>query len=62
MQGLAVPNVKEDTKFKQYLMQLKEETAKRLMNILYNPEWGTLDLKFWLSYSKRKFLKMDFEK
>ena len=62
MQGLAVPNVKEDNKFKQYLMQLKEETAKRLMNILYNPEWGTLDLKFWLSYSKRKFLKMDFEK
>ena len=62
MKGICVHNVKEDTKFKQYLMQLKEETSKRLMIILYNPEWGTLDLKFWLSYSKRKFLKMDFDK
>ena len=48
----------EEEKFKQYLKQLKEECALRMMNILYNPQYGTMDLKFWLAFSKRKFLKM----
>jgi hypothetical protein len=39
------------------LKQLKEECAGRLMFKLYNPDYGTMDLKFWLSFSKRKFLK-----
>lgn len=30
----------------------------RLFNKLYNPEYGTMDLKFWLAFSKKKFLKM----
>ena len=51
---------KDDAKFSKYLLQCKQECAKRLMNILYNPEWGTLDLKFWLAFAKKKFLKMDF--
>ena len=34
--------------------------AKRLMDVLYNPEWGTLDLKFWLAFSKKKFLGRTF--
>ena len=26
------------------------------MDILYNPDWGTLDLKFWLMFAKKKFM------
>lgn len=48
----------EEEKFRQYVKQLKEECAGRLMHMLYNPQYGTMDLKFWLAFSKRKFLKM----
>ena len=48
----------EDEKFRSYLKQLKEETAYRMMAILYNPQYGTMDLKFWLAFSKQKFLKL----
>ena len=51
---------KDDDQMKKYLLQCKQECSKRLLDILYNPEWGTLDLKFWLGFSKKKFLKMDF--
>ncbi|CDW77726.1 actin-related protein 2 3 complex subunit 3-like [Stylonychia lemnae] len=48
----------EEEKFRGYCKQLKEECAGRLMNILYNPQYGTMDLKFWLAFAKRKFLKL----
>ena len=48
----------EDEKFRSYVKQLKEETANRMMAILYNPQYGTMDLKFWLAFSKLKFLKL----
>ena len=60
MKGLLVYKPAEDDKMKQYCKQLKQETAKRLLEILYNPQWGTLDLKFWLTFSKRKFLNLNF--
>ena len=60
MKSLCKPSPKEDDKFRKYLLQCKQECAKRLMDILYNPEWGTLDLKFWLAFAKRKFLKLEF--
>ena len=50
----------EDDKFKKYLLQCKQECSKRLLEILYHPEYGNLDLKFWLSFAKKKFLKLDF--
>ncbi len=46
----------EEEKFRTYLKQLKEETAKRLFAILYANDG--MDLKFWLAFSKRKFLKL----
>ena len=46
----------EDEKMRSYMKHLKQETAKRLLEKLYNPQWGTLDLKFWLAFSKRKFM------
>ena len=48
----------EEERFKGFLKQAREECAIRLLNILYHPEYGTMDLKFWLAFSKRKFLKM----
>lgn len=60
MKALLTANAKEDGKFKQYLMQCKQETAKRMMDILYNPEWGTLDLKWWLQYHRKYFLNLKF--
>ena len=62
MKGLCTQNPREDDKFKKYLAQCKQECAKRLLEILFHPQWGTLDLKFWLAFSKRKFLKLDFDK
>ena len=60
MKDLVKANPKEDGKLQQYLKQIKQEVSKRLLNILFNPEWGTLDLKFWLAYSKKKFLNRAF--
>ena len=48
----------EEEKFRGYIKQLKEECAGRLFLILYNPTYGTMDLKFWLGFAKRKFLKL----
>ena len=50
----------EEEKFRQYCKQLKEECGARLFRILFNPEYGTMDLKFWLAFAKRKFLKLSF--
>ena len=60
MKALCKPNPKDEEKFKKYLQQCKQECSKRMMDILYHPQWGTMDLKWWLQFSKRKFLKMDF--
>ena len=48
----------EEEKFRQYVKQLKEECAGRLMMMLYHPQYGTMDLKFWLAFAKKKFLKL----
>jgi len=47
----------EEEKFRQYMKQLKEECVLRLFVILFNPQYGPMDLKFWLAFAKRKFLK-----
>ena len=60
MKGLCTADIKNEGKCSKYMKQLKQECAKRLMDILYNPQWGTLDLKFWLGFSKKKFLKLEF--
>ena len=60
MKSLATPDNKGEDKYKKYMAQAKQECAQRLMNILYHPQWGTLDLKFWLGFQKKKFLKLEF--
>ena len=60
MTQLVKYNNKEDDLFRKYLQQCKQECSKRLLDILWNPEWGNLDLKFWLGFAKKKFMKMDF--
>ena len=60
MKALLEVNNKEDIKFRQYIHQLKQETVKRVLHILYNPEWGTMDQKHWLMFSKRHFLGLKY--
>lgn len=40
---------------RQYIMQLRQELATRLLNRVYGDETG-LPSKWWLSYTKRKFM------
>ena len=47
-------------RFNKFAKQLRDECADRLLKILFHPEYGTMDLKFWLPYAKRKFLKVNF--
>lgn len=46
----------EEEKYRTYLRQIREECAMRMFNVLY--QFNGMDLKFWLGYSKRKFLKL----
>jgi hypothetical protein len=48
------------TKAKKYLMDVKEECAKRLLEILWHPEHGDIDLKFWLVFGKKNFVGYKF--
>ena len=43
-----------------YFMKIKEETGKRLMNILYHPEHGDMDCKHWVMFGKKPFLGRKF--
>ena len=58
--GLFKYSAGEDKTMKDYMKQLKEETAARLLNKLYHPEHGTLFLKHWAGLSRRKFMDMKF--
>ena len=46
----------EEEKYRTYLRQLREECGMRMFNILY--QYNAMDLKFWLAFAKRKFLKL----
>ena len=48
----------EEDKYKKYLTQLKEESASRLVAIIYDN--NSLDLKFWLQYGRKPFLGQKF--
>ena len=43
-----------------YLKSLRKVLVERLLEILYNPKWGTMDLKFWMAFHKKKFLKFEW--
>ena len=51
----------ENEKCREYLKTLRKELCGRLMDKLYNPEWGTLDLKFWVGLYKHDFLGMKWK-
>ena len=46
----------ESGTFRTYFRQLREETAERLVDIVYNED-GTLN-KWWMMFSKRKFMNI----
>ena len=39
-----------------YLREAKEECGKRLLGILFDPESGEMDRKYWCMFGKRNFL------
>ena len=39
-----------------YLQNCKVETAKRLLAILYDPQTGEMDRKYWCMFGKKTFL------
>lgn len=56
----APKNAKEGDVFNKYLKQIKEECGARLIQTLYMQEWGTMDLKYWLTLGKKPFLGRKF--
>jgi hypothetical protein len=40
-------------KMTDYLMKVKEECAKRLLDVLFHPEHGDMDCKYWLRFGKK---------
>ena len=35
-----------------YFKECRKQICARLLDILYNPEWGTMDLKYWIALHK----------
>ena len=52
----------EEEKFRKYVAQLKEVTGQRLLDTLWHPEHGDMDLKFWLAFGKKPVLGQKFNK
>jgi actin related protein 2/3 complex subunit 3 len=54
-------NVKsnEISSLQQYLKSVRKEVVMRVMFILFDSDYKTLDLKFWLGFAKKKFLGYD---
>lgn len=44
----------------EYLKQVKVETIRRFHDVIFNPEWGTMDLRYWLPLGKKDFLDFKF--
>ena len=44
-----------------YFKTIRNELVKRLLSILYNAEWGTMDLKYWIGFNKKKFLNFEWK-
>lgn len=51
----APPDRNSAEALRQYIMQMRQELATRLLNRVYADETGAPS-KWWLSYTKRKFM------
>ena len=61
IRDLVTPAPGQEQKLTAYLKQCKQECAKRLLNdILFHPEKGNMDRKFWLAFGKRPYLGRKF--
>lgn len=57
--SLITLNQKEVTELAQYLKSVRKETVLRIMYILYDSDYKTLDLKYWMGFAKKKFMGFD---
>jgi len=51
-------NRQEGESFKQYYRQLREEAANRLLEVAFNNDQQQLQNKWWMAFSKRKFMNI----
>lgn len=56
LNSVLVMNPNETVDLQKYLKSLRQETVSRLMNLWIDSENPSIDLKFWFSYTKKKFL------
>ena len=50
------------TKAKAYLQKANLKVVEKLLNILWNPNHGDCDLKFWVNFGKHNFVGWKFYK
>eukprot|EP01016_Furgasonia_blochmanni_P040160 TRINITY_DN5095_c0_g1_i1.p1 TRINITY_DN5095_c0_g1~~TRINITY_DN5095_c0_g1_i1.p1 ORF type:complete len:265 (+),score=65.78 TRINITY_DN5095_c0_g1_i1:65-859(+) len=53
-------SAKEIDFFQQYMKQLREEMANRLLYRLFTASGRVIDFKVWISYNKRKFMGLNY--
>ncbi len=54
--SLVTINNSEITELQNYLKSVRKEVVNRMQYLLFDALWGTLDLKFWLMFAKRRFM------
>jgi actin related protein 2/3 complex subunit 3 len=56
LNNLTTNTPSEEVELQTYLKTIRKCVNFRLLTLLYESEYGTLDLKFWLGFAKKKFL------
>ena len=54
--SLVTVNNSEVSELQNYLKSVRKEIVNRVQYLLFDALWGSLDLKFWLLFAKRKFM------
>ena len=54
--SLVTVNNSEVSELQNYLKSIRKEVVNRLQYLLYDALWGSIDLKFWLAFGKKKFM------
>lgn len=59
LNNLTTLKLNEVSPLQQYLKTVRKEVVLRLFLILFDSDYKTLDLKYWLSFAKKRFLGYD---
>jgi len=59
LNNLLTIKANETNELQTYLKSVRKEVSMRLMFILFDSDYKTLDLKYWLGFAKKKFMGYD---